>query len=106
MLQGQYWPMLGKKTLKQTSNDLDLTAKDIFNHYAPESSSYFHRLNRQVTTQFSPSGKLLVQGLQIKITNLIFSVSWILSVLFFVIIIDFKNVDNSIGGHSQRTHLP
>jgi hypothetical protein len=32
-------PSLGKKTIKQTPTDLGLTAKDIFNLYAPESSS-------------------------------------------------------------------
>jgi len=44
MLQWQDLPILGKKkTLKQTPNDLGLTAKDIFNHYAPTSSSCLHR---------------------------------------------------------------
>jgi len=42
MLQWQDLPILGKKTLKQTPNNLGLTAKDIFIYYAPESSSCLH----------------------------------------------------------------
>jgi hypothetical protein len=43
MLQGQDRTILGKrKILKETPNDLGLTAKYIFKLYAPESSSCFY----------------------------------------------------------------
>jgi hypothetical protein len=35
-----------KKTLKQTPNDLGLTAKDVSNHYASDNSSCLYRPNK------------------------------------------------------------
>ena len=48
----------------------------------------------RLCNQFSLSDKLMFLGLHIETTNFIASVFWILSVLFFVTIIDCKNVDN------------